>query len=101
MIGLLVYLALLVAALRPPAARRVHVAARARRSPPPSRALVVHTLLYAAFLEDPLTWVLLGVGAALAWQLQPSPRERALAREERRAARAAVRVAEQAEPAVS
>lgn len=29
-------------------------------------ALVVHTLLYAAFLEDPLTWALLGVGTALA-----------------------------------
>jgi O-antigen ligase len=29
-------------------------------------ALVVHTLGYAAFLEDPLTWVLLGSGVALA-----------------------------------
>ncbi len=29
-------------------------------------ALVVHTMLYAAFLEDPLAWVLLAVGAALA-----------------------------------
>ena len=29
-------------------------------------ALVVHTMLYAAFLEDPLTWALLAVGAALA-----------------------------------
>ena len=29
-------------------------------------ALVVHTLLYAAFLEDPLAWALLAVGAALA-----------------------------------
>jgi O-antigen ligase len=29
-------------------------------------ALFVHTLSYAAFLEDPLTWVLLGVGVALA-----------------------------------
>jgi len=28
--------------------------------------LVVHTWLYAAFLEDPVTWTLLGVGAALA-----------------------------------
>ncbi|MFP5362499.1 MAG: O-antigen ligase family protein [Thermoleophilia bacterium] len=33
-------------------------------------ALVVHTLLYAAFLEDPLAWALLAVGAALA----PEPR---------------------------
>jgi putative inorganic carbon (hco3(-)) transporter len=29
-------------------------------------ALVVHTLIYAAFLEDPLAWALLAVGAALA-----------------------------------
>jgi hypothetical protein len=29
-------------------------------------ALVVHTFMYAAFLEDPLTWTLLGVGVALA-----------------------------------
>lgn len=28
-------------------------------------ALVVHTLTYAAFLEDPLAWALLGVGVAL------------------------------------
>jgi hypothetical protein len=29
-------------------------------------ALVVHTMLYAAFLEDPLAWALLGVGTGLA-----------------------------------
>jgi hypothetical protein len=29
-------------------------------------ALLFHTLLYADFLEDPTTWVLLGVGLALA-----------------------------------
>ena len=29
-------------------------------------ALVFHTLLYADFLEDPSTWALLGIGAALA-----------------------------------
>ena len=29
-------------------------------------ALVVHTMLYAAFLEDPLAWALLGAGVALA-----------------------------------
>jgi putative inorganic carbon (hco3(-)) transporter len=29
-------------------------------------ALVFHTLLYADFLEDPVTWALLGVGTALA-----------------------------------
>ncbi len=31
-------------------------------------ALVFHTLLYADFLEDPVTWTLLGVGLALAAQ---------------------------------
>jgi O-antigen ligase len=36
-------------------------------------ALLAHTLAYAAFLEDPLTWALLGVGLALA----PSRAERA------------------------
>jgi putative inorganic carbon (hco3(-)) transporter len=30
-------------------------------------ALLVHTLAYAGFFEDPLTWVLLAVGASLAW----------------------------------
>jgi hypothetical protein len=29
-------------------------------------ALVVHTMVYAAFLEDPFTWVILAAGAALA-----------------------------------
>jgi O-antigen ligase len=29
-------------------------------------ALVFHTMLYADFLEDPVTWTLLGIGAALA-----------------------------------
>jgi hypothetical protein len=28
-------------------------------------ALVVHTLAYAAYLEDPLAWTLLALGAAL------------------------------------
>jgi O-antigen ligase len=67
--------------------------AGAPRAPPPSRAradgalraadlqaftaagaalaatfamLVVHTMMYAAFLEDPFTWVILATGAALA-----------------------------------
>jgi O-antigen ligase len=35
-------------------------------------ALVVHTLLYAAFLEDPLAWALLAVGAALR-PIRPAP----------------------------
>ena len=35
-------------------------------------ALVVHTMVYAAFLEDPMTWVLLAAGAALAGTAQKS-----------------------------
>jgi O-antigen ligase len=70
-IGLAVYLALLAAALvrllrgaRGDVARAAIGAAFV--------ALVVHTWLYAAFLEDPLSWTLLGVGAALA---RPGPTE--------------------------
>jgi O-antigen ligase len=36
-------------------------------------ALVVHTMLYAAFLEDPLAWALLAVGAALARPARDEP----------------------------
>jgi O-antigen ligase len=36
-------------------------------------ALVFHTLLYADFLEDPVTWTLLGLGVALA--ARPPPEE--------------------------
>ena len=65
-VGLLAYLALLVLAF----ARLFRGAARGG----PVRAgvaaafaaLVVHTFMYAAFLEDPLTWALLGVGTAVA-----------------------------------
>jgi O-antigen ligase len=64
-IGLLVYLALLVAAFwrllrgaRVSPVRAGVVAAFA--------GLMLHTWLYAAFLEDPLTWVLLAVGTAFA-----------------------------------
>jgi O-antigen ligase len=75
-VGLAAYLALLWFALRRllPGARvgaaRAGVAAA-------FVALVVHSLLYAAFLEDPLTWALLGVGAALA--AVPAPRSEAAA----------------------
>ena len=64
-VGLAVYLALLAAALG-----RLFAAARER----PLRAfgaaafvgLLLPTMLYAAFLEDPTTWVLLAVGVATA-----------------------------------
>ncbi len=36
-------------------------------------ALLLHTMLYAAFLEDPLTWTLLGAGTALAAAARPAP----------------------------
>jgi putative inorganic carbon (HCO3(-)) transporter len=65
LVGLALYVALVVVALRtllPGAradlARAVIAAAFA--------ALLVHTMVYAAFLEDPTTWVLLAAGAALA-----------------------------------
>jgi O-antigen ligase len=75
-IGLLAYVALLAAAF----ARLLRGASTA-----PARAfvaaaflaLVVHTLFYAAFLEDPVTWALLGLGTALAAQAARVPRRRA------------------------
>jgi putative inorganic carbon (HCO3(-)) transporter len=64
-VGLLAYAALLVVALatllpgaRGSAARAAVAAAFA--------ALLFHTFVYAAFLEDPLTWALLAAGVALA-----------------------------------
>src|SRR5947209_5780907 len=36
-------------------------------------ALVFHSLLYADFLEDPITWTLLAVGVALARRPRPAP----------------------------
>ncbi len=66
-VGLAVYLALLAAAL-------ARLLSRARDDPYRAViaaglvAVVVHTWLYAAFLEDPVTWTLLAVGAVLARQ---------------------------------
>ena len=65
LIGEVVYLAFVVCAI-------VAVVRRARGDPVRSAvaaafiALVFHTLLYADFLEDPTTWVLLAIGLALA-----------------------------------
>ncbi len=71
LLGLLVYLALILVALGTlgrglftatgpagPAARAAVLAAFV--------ALLVHTLAYAGFFEDPITWVLLALGASLA-----------------------------------
>jgi putative inorganic carbon (HCO3(-)) transporter len=41
-------------------------------------ALVFHTLLYADFLEDPVTWMLLGVGTALALASRRDPADQGL-----------------------
>jgi O-antigen ligase len=64
-IGLAAYLALLAAALarllRGAAASPVRAAIAAAFA-----ALVVHTWVYAGFLEDPLAWTLLAAGSALA-----------------------------------
>jgi len=64
-LGLLAYLALLIAAFARllPAARGDPIRAAIAAG---FAALVFHTLLYAAFLEDPLSWTLLAVGSAFA-----------------------------------
>jgi len=65
LIGLALYVALLVAAF-------AVLFTGAGRSPPRIAisacfaALVLHTWAYADFLEDPITWTLLGIGIALA-----------------------------------
>jgi O-antigen ligase len=73
-VGLAVYLFVLIAAFR----MLFSGLTQARDHPQPSArmlgrlvvaatfsALVFHTLLYADFLEDPITWTLLGIGIAL------------------------------------
>jgi O-antigen ligase len=82
-IGLAAYVALLVTGI---AVLLGGLRAALRRGPPDvplvgrvaiaaaAAALLLHTLVYAAFLEDPLTWTLLAVGAALS--LRPGPRRR-------------------------
>jgi O-antigen ligase len=64
-VGLALYVALLIVAL-------LVLFTAAGRSPPriaiaaSFAALLLHTWIYADFLEDPITWTLLGVGVALA-----------------------------------
>jgi O-antigen ligase len=81
-LGILVYLALLACALgrlfrgaRDSLPRAAIAAAFA--------ALLLHTFLYASFLEDPATWALLGVGTALApvaaRRMRPAERAQAAA----------------------
>ncbi|MEO8968937.1 MAG: O-antigen ligase family protein [Solirubrobacteraceae bacterium] len=77
LIGEVVYLALVVCVL-------ICMLRRARGDPlrcaiaAAVAALIFHTMLYADFLEDPVTWALLGIGVALAvalpgGTLPPSP----------------------------
>jgi O-antigen ligase len=73
LIGLVVYLALLAAAL-------ARLFRGARRVPERAAvaaafvALLAHSMMYAAFLEDPLTWTLLGAGTAMAlWAAAREP----------------------------
>jgi putative inorganic carbon (hco3(-)) transporter len=73
LLGLALYLALILVALGtlgrglwvPPMTSPTALAARAAVLAA-FVALLVHTLAYAGFFEDPLTWVLLAVGASLA-----------------------------------
>lgn len=81
LLGLLLYLALIVVALwtlcrglfpasaAGPAARSAIAATFI--------ALLVHTMAYAGFFEDPITWVLLAIGASLAAlpAARPAPEE--------------------------
>ncbi|MBO0768351.1 MAG: O-antigen ligase family protein [Solirubrobacterales bacterium] len=85
LIGLLPYVALVLSALvvlfrsaRGDPARAAMAAAFA--------ALILHTLLYADFLEDPVTWTLLGVGSAFtARHADEEERAKRNKRQERRA----------------
>ncbi len=75
LIGTAVYLALLVAALATMAAGLWSGRPAAARAPPYAGrgavlaaflALLVHTMAYAGFFEDPIAWVLLAAGVSLA-----------------------------------
>ncbi|HEX6205699.1 MAG TPA: O-antigen ligase family protein [Solirubrobacterales bacterium] len=100
LIGLLIYFSLIIVALRTLGAGlfRLRPAGGDDREDSPGResprsetgpaghtaraallaafvALLVHTLSYAGFFEDPITWVLLAVGASLAWAETPPVRD--------------------------
>ena len=72
-IGLLAYLALLAAALARLLSRSAGESVARSFVAAAFLALLFHTLVYAAFLEDPLTWALLGLGTALATAVAPRP----------------------------
>ena len=72
-IGLIAYVALLAAALMRLLGRAVRSSVARCAVAAAFLALVFHTLVYAAFLEDPMTWALLGLGTALAAAAAPRP----------------------------
>jgi O-antigen ligase len=80
-VGLALYAALLISAF-------VVLFTGAGRSPPRIAlaacfaALVLHTFTYADFLEDPVTWTLLGIGTALAVASRSDAARRSPARAE-------------------
>jgi len=71
-VGLVLYIVLLISAF-------LVLFTDAGRSPPRIAiaacfgALVLHTFTYADFLEDPITWTLLGLGVALSLAKRPGP----------------------------
>jgi O-antigen ligase len=73
LIGLVAYLALLAAALMRLLGRAAGLSIARSAVAAAFVALIFHTLVYAAFLEDPLTWALLGIGTALAAAAAPRP----------------------------
>jgi O-antigen ligase len=64
-LGLFAYLGVVVCALWRLFRRAATVPSRAAVAAALA-ALLAHTMMYAAFLEDPMTWMLLAVGTALA-----------------------------------
>lgn len=67
LLGLVTYAALIVCALWAMTAGITRVSIAARPAVLAAfTALLVHTLSYAGFIEDPITWVLLALGASLA-----------------------------------
>jgi len=72
-IGLIAYLGLLAAAFARLLGRAAGTSVARSFTAAAFLALTFHTLVYAAFLEDPITWALLGLGTALAAALAPRP----------------------------
>jgi putative inorganic carbon (hco3(-)) transporter len=72
-IGLVAYIALLAAAFARLLGGGARLSVARSTIAAAFLALIFHTLVYAAFLEDPITWALLGIGTALAAAAAPRP----------------------------